>query len=64
MKAECRGGLNSLAAKEKRAQGQHINAEDSSVVGEAEGRLDKIVELKQWLSIKGSLKSKIESNCR
>ena len=37
------------------------NAEDGSVVGEAEGRLDKIVEFKQWLSIKGSPKSKIES---
>lgn len=37
------------------------NAEDGSVVGEAEGRLDKMVDFKQWLSSKGSPKSKIDS---
>jgi len=37
------------------------NADDGSVVGEAEGRLDKMVEFKHWLETKGSPKSKIES---
>jgi len=37
------------------------NHEDGSVVGEAEGRLDKMVDFKYWLEHKGSPKSKIES---
>lgn len=37
------------------------NAEDGSVVGEAEGRLDKLVAFKAWLETKGSPKSRIES---
>jgi len=37
------------------------NNEDGSVVGEAEGRLEKMVEFKHWLETKGSPKSKIES---
>lgn len=37
------------------------NQEDGSVVGEAEGRLEKMVEFKHWLETKGSPKSKIES---
>ena len=37
------------------------NAEDGSVVGEAEGRLDKMVTFKYWLAHTGSPKSIIES---
>lgn len=37
------------------------NHEDGNVVGEAEGRLDKMVEFKHWLETKGSPKSRIES---
>jgi len=37
------------------------NLPDGSVAGEAEGRLDKMVEFKHWLETKGSPKSNIES---
>ena len=37
------------------------NHEDGSVVGEAEGRLNQMVEFKHWLETKGSPKSKIDS---
>jgi acylphosphatase len=36
------------------------NHEDGSVIGEAEGRLDKLVAFKHWLETKGSPKSLIE----
>jgi len=36
------------------------NTDQGTVIGEAEGRIDKLIELKHWLATKGSPKSRIE----
>ena len=41
--------------------GEVKNEEDGSVTGVAEGRIEKINELKYWLQFKGSPKSKIDT---